>query len=189
MTCSHNATVLFKDDSTSWPLIICTKPNQLPWCCQQCLQGDLWSETSALADSSSCYCCSTKDNNSSHPPIRRELKNFLLSIPGSVATFLDKGNGSLHSTPPTTPIPIKWRLNPFRTSNHSNRELIPSGHGMKRNRVPQLLLLDHGSGSLLGKWSIWALIHVMSTEISCHPQYPILPILSNSTNIWWAPTW
>ncbi len=123
-----------------------------------------------------------KDNNSSHPPIRCELKNFLFSIPGSEATFLDKGNGSLHPTPPSTPIPIKWRLNPFRTSNHSSRELIPSGQGMKRNRVPQLLLLDHGSCSLMGK-SIWALILVMSAEISCHLQYPILPVLSTSTNI------
>lgn len=81
--------------------------------------------------------------------------------------------------PPTTPMPIKWRLNLFSTSNHSNRELIPSGHGMKRNQVPQLLLLDHSSYSLSRRKSIWTLILVMPAVISCHLQYPLFILCIN----------
>lgn len=126
MTCSHNASVFFKDESSLWPLI-CTWPvlkkEENTWGLSSCPLVIML----LLLD---------KDIDSSHPPIWRKLKNFPFSIPGREATFLDKGDGSLHSTPLSTPIPIKWRLNPFRTSNHSNRELIPSGHGMKRNWVP-----------------------------------------------------
>ena len=117
-----------------------------------------------------------RDINSSHPPIWRELKNFLFSIPGCEATLQDKVYGSLQLHPTLHPqIPIKWRLNPFRTSNHSNRELIPSGHSMERNRVPQLLLLDPSSCSLMGKRSIWAslrLTFVVRAVISGHLRHP-----------------
>lgn len=59
-----------------------------------------------------------------------ELKNFLFSSQHARQLFQIKGNDSLHSTPPSNPIHSKWRLNPFRTSNHSSTELIPSVHSM-----------------------------------------------------------
>lgn len=75
-----------------------------------------------------------------------EIRNFLvLFLP--VRRHLDKGNKSLYSIPPPTPIPIKWSLNPFRTSNHSNRELILPGHSMKGNQALHLSFLDHSSSS------------------------------------------
>lgn len=65
-------------------------------------------------------------------------------LPGCEATFLDKSDAP---RPPPAPIPGRWRLNPFRASNHSNTELIPSGRGMKRNGVLQPLRVSHSSCS------------------------------------------
>lgn len=97
---------------------------------KRCSQEDFRLGASAHTGASSSY----QNNNTSHSPLWPELKNFLFSSQPVRGRFLDQGSESLHSTPPSTPICTKWRLNPFRTRNHSNWELIPSGHSMRETQ-------------------------------------------------------